>query len=262
MYFFTKTVGLKEILYSLVPISNSSYWFMTQYSLLIAISPLLNRLINGMERHHMRRMLILLTIVFSLIPTILFWSREFISDGYDLSWMILLYCFGAYIKLYALNIRGGYKYIGLCVLCTISRLILGNLALHLSGSYSGAGLLYGGNSAVLLFAAICLFSTFLRINLNSLKIRVVISSISKCSIGVYLFHNHPILRSSLWDLIQPAKYLYNLPLTLLYIFVVSLTIYIIGCVVEFIRKVLMRILQEEKLLSIIDRKYKDYLSRR
>lgn len=49
----------------LFPISNSNYWFLQVYLMLMILSPLINKELEGLDRNSLRIMVILLTIAFS-----------------------------------------------------------------------------------------------------------------------------------------------------------------------------------------------------
>ena len=45
--------------------------------------------------------IVLLTGLFCIIPTFMFWSRDFLGNGYSFAWFIVLYITAAYIRLYS-----------------------------------------------------------------------------------------------------------------------------------------------------------------
>ena len=57
-----------------------------------------------------------LILTFSVIPTILFWSKGIFGNGYQYTWFIVLYFIGAYYKKYKaeyqeINVKNIYYYI-------------------------------------------------------------------------------------------------------------------------------------------------------
>ena len=73
-----------------------SYWFVTMYILVYIISPFNNKMIKSLEKENCRKLIILLTFLISIIPTVIKKYDSNISNF--LTWFIYLYI-----------IRGIYK---------------------------------------------------------------------------------------------------------------------------------------------------------
>ncbi len=254
--FIDKSVSTTDILHAFFPITSGEYWFITQYCLLLLISPLLNRIINTISKKEYKFLLIGLTVTFSIIPTFLFWAKDNFSDGYNLPWFTLLYFLAGYIRLYGTKIRHGMSiYFLSSVICVGSRLVIGSIAYRITGSYTGAGLLYNGNSILILISSISLFSVFLKLNIHRERIAAMINTIGSCVIGVYLLHNNTAIRTELWKLIDPAKYIDgSIVVEILWVLLGSLVIFCVGVFVEWLRSLLMKVLKEQRMMEKIDEK--------
>ena len=133
-YIFRQPIGLKNILNAIFPISSGSYWFVSAYVVLIALVPLINRFIRSMNRQQHFMTIVLLTGLFCIMPTFMFWSRDILGNGYNFIWFIVLYTTSAYIRLYSDEIPRKHKSIKCALLYLIlsgggitSRLIIGYL---------------------------------------------------------------------------------------------------------------------------------------
>lgn len=62
--------GVKDLIKSCIPVLSRRYWFITCYFVLCILAPFLNQMAERLEREHFRRLLLLLLLVFSLIPTV------------------------------------------------------------------------------------------------------------------------------------------------------------------------------------------------
>ena len=85
---------LKEMIASFLPLTFNQYWFATSYVLLYLLFPYLNTLLNNLKLSEYRKMLILLFVLWSVIPTIT--TKDFGMNS--LLWFFFLYSVGAYIK--------------------------------------------------------------------------------------------------------------------------------------------------------------------
>ena len=102
---FHEKVGMKDLLFTLFPISGNKYWFASAYIVMLFISPLLNNAIIHMDKKEHLTIALILLISFSIIPTILFWGKGVYSDGKDLGWFITLYIIAAYVRKYPSNLK-------------------------------------------------------------------------------------------------------------------------------------------------------------
>ncbi len=97
---FHEKPGMKELLFTVFPISGNKYWFASIYIVMLFVAPILNHAISKMEKKEHLTTAIILLVAFSFIPTILFWSKGVYSDGKDIGWFITLYVIAAYIRKY------------------------------------------------------------------------------------------------------------------------------------------------------------------
>ena len=260
MTFLDKQISLSVVLHGFFPITSGEYWFITQYCILLVISPLLNRIAHQLTESEYRRTILYLSLLYSIIPTFLFWSRSFFSDGYDLAWFILLYFIAGYMRRFGKRIaRGGCWYLLISLFGVGTRVSIGLLANRLTGSYAGAGLFYGGNSILMLISSVSLFSVFLDIKIINVNYNHIINRLASCSIGVYLFHNSTAIREVLWGRLNPPKYIQNFLYEFFWILVISVAIYCFGCLIEAFRQfIFMRLFNEQKLLDKVDTVYKNH----
>lgn len=245
--------GGADLFYAFFPLTGSAYWFITQYFILVAVSPLLNRLIRGMNRQQHRRAVLLLVLLFSAIPSVFFWSDAYFSDGSDIAFMTTVYLIGAYLRIYGLEIkRPGLKYLALALALTVSRVLLGTFARRFTGSFHGAGLLYHGGLAFLPMA-VCLFCFFKNLTIPDGRCAKLISAASPCAIGVYLLHTNRFF-PPLSELVRLGDCgndaLRMIPRVLFAAFVILL----LGVTVEALRKQLERLCGGKRICAWIDRK--------
>ena len=91
-------IKIKQIVKSVFPINSGAYWFMTDYVLLMIISPLLNNIIKSFDKKLFKKnVIILLFLAVCISGTI----PETLGDmSNNLIWFIILYLTTGYIKKY------------------------------------------------------------------------------------------------------------------------------------------------------------------
>jgi hypothetical protein len=109
-------IGIKAIMQEMLSIGTSRYWFMTDFVMLMIMSPVLNLLIEKMGRTMHRNIMIVATVLWSVVPTV-FSKATYAYTG--IVWFVVLYIFAAYIRKYVdmgknnakKHIRGGYHFL-------------------------------------------------------------------------------------------------------------------------------------------------------
>lgn len=91
--------GSKDLIKSCIPVLSRRYWFITCYFVLFILAPFLNQVAERLEREHFRRLLLLLLLVFSLIPTVT--TYDVMQDaGKGLAHFVMIYLLGRYLARY------------------------------------------------------------------------------------------------------------------------------------------------------------------
>lgn len=91
--------GLKDLVKSCIPVLSRQYWFITCYFALCILAPFLNRIAEKLSKESFRKLLLLLLLLFSIIPTFGFY--DIMQDaGKGLADFIMIYLLGRYLSLY------------------------------------------------------------------------------------------------------------------------------------------------------------------
>ncbi len=102
----TTDTSLREIL---LPISSNTYWYVTQYIVLLIISPLLNAYVENTSKNKFEYLLSFYYCVFCCIPTIIPIIRDTLGDGYNTFRFLFLYLLASYYRKFGLNICKKYR---------------------------------------------------------------------------------------------------------------------------------------------------------
>ena len=229
--------GFKTLIRCGLPILSNQYWFFTCYALLYLISPLLNILIQAVDKAKYQKMLGLLLVLFCAIPSVNIFGDGFGENaGYSLTWFIVLYLVAGYIRRYPISIRikPMLVYSGSCLILCAIRLIgdvtdsIVQTAAYLQMNYNGP---------LVFLASVSLLLHCIASNGNFRKpMGSVVKTISPLVFGVYLLHDHRIISDIIWNDLVKLPEVANQPISLIIRITVTLVaLFVCGIAVEFAR---------------------------
>lgn len=238
----------------LFPIIHGEYWFATVYVVLYLLSPFLNKWIEALSQKEHRKLIFIMALVFSVIPSVFFFAGENIgvAGGYSLIWFIFVYIVSAYIRIYGINLRSRYLaliFVG-CSFVTFAMKYCQMLVLKIE-----LWDLYRYSSITVLLASIALFLIFLRRKPKNNRVWIFLGN---TTFGVFLIHTQYIMRDRiLWkELIRPLDYCYgNTGVFLLHMIISVMLIYLACSLIDYLRILLFNLV-EKLIVSITKRKVK------
>lgn len=247
------TFRWKRLIGQACPILSYQYWFFAQYFLLYLLAPVLNRLLNGVKKTELEKIIFLLCCIFAVIPTMNIWGDSFaIRNGYGIIWFCVLYLIGAWFRRFfpsydtkKYGLYGMTLYVVMSILLAILKYfsegrgdeIIKSLLTRMSSSY---------NSPMVLMASIFLFSFFCsrRIVLTG-KAKQLVVKTAKYSFGVYLLHEHGTFRLILWNNIINLKEVSSVPALFFIKMIFSVfAIFIVSCLIEWLRECIIVVLRK------------------
>ncbi len=210
-------VTKEQYLKVFVPFLSRTWYFMTLYLLVLVLSPFLNRMVKGLDR---KNFLILIGICFCLFsiwqPISMLEPFEGIigikkilstQGGKSLYDFIYMYLLGAYLRKYHLfrthdNTPDGSIWNN-PLPYLLGFLLLGMVNVFLVYTYPDVGIEdvigYNDNPLVVL-QCVCIFRTFEKLDLTKFeKAGRVINYISAGNLGIYMIHEHPLIRTLIWE---------------------------------------------------------------
>jgi hypothetical protein len=177
---FGSHITLEKVFTSFIPIISRKYWFITCYFVLVLLSPFLNAIPEKLDQKSFERLLILLLVIFSFIPT--FFYYEITKDGgRGIVNFLLAYLIGRYIRLYINDIYTK-KRLGFIILLIIL-FTFGLEILQWSIFAGNKGLIFSRDLSVfMILLAISFFLFFRQLNFQS----KFVNYISKSVLSVYI----------------------------------------------------------------------------
>ena len=231
--------SMKSLIKAMFPITFSQWWFTSAYFVLYLLHPYLNRLLCSIEKPTYQRLLLLLVVCWSIIPT--FTTSSFQSN--PLLWFVTLYSIAGYIRLYGLNMKYATKHYFMCYLICSAITYSSSIIFTVLGSKwdlfsQYTTYFYGQEKLTTLSISLCLFMCFSTLKMNYHK---WINTMASATFGVYLIHDNSIVRKLLWlDWFRNAEYQDSLLLIPYSIFTVA-TVYIVCSAVDLLRQYIVEI---------------------
>ena len=257
LVFRPELISRGTIFRAFFPVLFREYWYFTAYFVLFLFIPILNLALVKLERMQLKLLLCIIFLVFTFgdfAASILFGDTFNLIKGYSAWWLIILYFFGGYIRVYGLldkihTWKWGVGY-GIGIMITwLFKLCAESFNINL---ISDALINY--TSPTIVFMSICLLQFFSKLKISTI-FRTTIKWIAPLSFSVYIIHTHPLIfeyvfKNSFREFVQWPVVLFILGIILSAIIIFGACI-IVDSVREKIFKTLGLKKRIEKLESLI-----------
>ena len=231
-----------------LPLIRGRYWFFNAYFVVFMLSPLLNHVIKTLPQKTFQCFLLASACVFCIIPVLALGNDVLrIQNGFEFSWLMVMYLVGGYFSKYPVTVKKPYKCIIACFGFTLLNFIYKYLVELVTAKFFGApslgDLFVSYTSPIAVGEAVCLLLCFSNLKLNNKKLIKLISFITPTIFSVYIIHVHPLV---FWRIINGAfTWLtqYNWLVSFLLIIAIALAIFM-GCTaLDYIRILLFKTLK-------------------
>jgi len=258
--FFKQNVTIKELIYSIFPISSDFYWYASMYVGMYLLSPLINRFVKGLTKNQHRICCYVLFALLSVWTNIFYYSSGMnIAGGVSIAWFVAAYIFGAYIRLhYVPDGRWGkrlLKAVGLMLLMPLSKFLIEWIVTTPLGKIDvfsdllwGYSIFYSYSSILAVWAAVSLLIAFLNMDIKPGIVSKGINILASGAFGVYLLHDHLYVRDNLWNFIGVSDWIhkwYLVPMSLL----AMILLYLAGTIIELLRQKIFSLWEKDSALK-------------
>ena len=240
--------SVKTAVSSFLPVLFNHYWFAATYIALYILTPYINIFIKSIDSSLHKKLIYTLVILWCILPT---FFMSGLASSY-LGWFVTMYLIAAYFRLYPGQYTNNCK-TNMTAAVIISLLIcLSAIALSLLGTKFGAlseyALYFVSIDRLPVFlASIALFLGFKNLKMKSSK---VVNTISATMFGVYLIHEHFLLRNVLWQRIFRNTEYIDSPYLVVHALAAIVSIFVVSVLVDLLRIKLL----EKPLFKLIDKK--------
>ena len=252
----------KAIGMSFLPVTTGKYWYFSAYFGLFLFMPLLNFAVNNMPRVYLKWVLIIICAVVSVF-TVVNGNLFQINEGYSALWLMLLYTIGGYMRKYEVFAKRRtltlVSYILISVLITwlvkiVFDIIVGKTESDVpvwEQSYA-----YGYTAPTVILISIVMLRLFSGVSFKK-KPRVIIF-FSQVSFGVYLIHEHPLIRVNVVAKLFGVISSFNVVLMALSVIGAACAIFLVCSAIDYVRLVLFKLIKVKPALLRLENycKYK------
>lgn len=259
-YFSPKLIN-NYIIY-LFPVYNNNYWYFNEYFKMFFFINLINKGSISMEVKSMKNFIFILFFVISCFGIIKNFEQRLFTDSFELkngisyNWLIILYCYGSYLRKSQITIKKNYlfylKYISIIFFVALIKLMINVNTFN----NERIGRIFddiNNTSPTEVILAISFIKLFSNINIKNKIIIKFISIFGPLTFGVYLIHGHKLIMNNfisnnfLWIL----KYK-NFFIILLLEILCALGIFLVCSIIDLIREQLFIILKLKKLCILTE----------
>lgn len=254
--FHIKNIDFKLMIKAITPITSNQYWYISSYIGLCLFMPLLNYVLNTIEEKYIKKFLLIAFFFFSLLPTFLQQSSFGLENGYSTIWLMYLYLIGGFIKKYNFLKSISTKKI-IIIYCLINiflitiKFLCETMILIILKTKVEFNFFLSYISPFIVIESILLVVLFSRIVIKNEFHCNKIVYLSSLSLGVYLLHDNPIIRSNV------VKYIFNVLhygtfINMLLVFIICILIYLSGLLIEYGRKNFYKFLKMDQNIEILN----------
>ena len=198
------------LLRALLPLTSNGYWFASAYFLMYLSVPVLNAVVQSLDRRQYKTLLLVALLLQSVWGTLFYWATDatFVNNGYSFIWFYTLYFMAAYFRKYRVTVPSG-----LCLLAYLAASAAGLFnrmlalrvenALHLNGFVNTVN---GYQALATVIASAAIFLLFQNIRIRSDYWRRWVFRLAPLSFGVYLLHDSDFTRALLWQLVDLPRF--------------------------------------------------------
>lgn len=258
--FVPDSVSVMEWIKAIFPVMFNQYWYFSSYVALFLFIPLLNIILEKMEKRQLKFCIGMILFFFSCMQTVFYSDAFGTNDGYSAIWLMILYLVGGYIRKYGIgkNRKTGSFILGYFIIAGftwLSKLLIEILTLQILGEVRAGNYLISYKSPTIFLAAICLLLFFEKIKISPFW-QKIIRFFSPMAFGVYLIHVHPLVFSHLMKDRFTEYAAFPWIIELLAIFGTAVVINLICYAIDFIRLELFKKLRIRQKLDAFEERIK------
>ena len=197
--FGKQEINAQTLILSIIPVTGQIWNYASSYFVLMLFVSFYNRFLQGLSKNEFQKLLWCFFCCWCFVPTIT--GRSFESNY--LIWMFVAYAIGAYIRLYPNKLTEAVKPALTGVAASFTLYVLSVIVLDVLGTHF---LFLANNAREIRFGQMQMFpcvmmsiSLFLLFKNLHIKSSRTINFLAKGVYGVYLIHEHPLIRELLWN---------------------------------------------------------------
>ena len=258
-------------LISILPLDRNENWYINCFLLIYIFSPFLNIIINKLDQKKLKKLIILMFVIFSILGNILFGPLiPIYGEASRIFNFIIIYFIGAYLRKYPIEESRlfstytpkmrKYIFLGIYIVLSIISMSFRITSIYMEGICSELSYVFymasiSFISPIIIIQSVAYFLFFKNMTFNS----KVINYISGTTFGIYLFHENIYVRENLYNWLGLTKYSNSGWRLILIILVLGVIIFISCMIVEIIRKLIYKFFYKRKFALKLRNKLKAFI---
>ena len=253
--FLPESRSCKNLVFALMPILGTQWWYVSSYFALFFLIPILNAAINNISQTTFEKFLLVILIGVCVFDCGVPGDPFVINNGYSVIWLMLLYFFGAYIRKYDLKqkvttTQSAIAFVVLIILTFLSKICIHFATKEIYGEARLDDTFVSYTSVTIVLAAVSLFLFCLNVKVSN-PLQKVIIFFSPATLGVYLIHVHPlvfehILNGAFADFANKPIWI-----MLLFVLAATLVIFLLCSAIDLVRIRLFKLIKVDCLCEVI-----------
>lgn len=255
---YNDNITLENYISAVFPLAyDGEYWYFSAYFCLFFFMPFLNSMIDAFSKATIKKIIITMFIIFSILPTLLIANFAGTNKGYSFLWLAVMYVIGAYIKKYKVsftknNIKNLFVYFVLVIVTWLSKLVI---ELFTSGRLGNCFIEY--TSPTIVGCSIFIFLFFKNIKCGKYLIKFV-KFFAPLSFGVYLFHTNKLVGKFFKVF---ANYLSFNPFVMACAVIgTALAIWFVSSLIDKVRLIIFNLFHIRSFSNFLEQKAKNIIS--
>ena len=234
---------------SFFPISSNAYWFVTQYIGLLILSPFLAIMVRNLSyRQYLALLIGGAFICLTIIPDFPLGKQFYVAHGNSVWSFAYLFLIAGFIKHHFNRIR-----MTRIISAVVLLVLLVFLCEVIGGYYNGNVHLYWLNyNGVVLLLSVAVFISVRQLSVPDNGLWDVLVKAAPYTFGVYLIHDHLLVRDWLWSNASLTSYCdkWFFPLIIIGL---CILVFVMCAIIDAVRKKLFSILRVDLLISKVDK---------
>ncbi len=221
-------INLSNIIRIIFPFSPNDYWYISIFIILMLLVPYLNKVIANTTKSQLKKLILILLVLFSIVPTIAMIENIYISLGA----FVTLYFIGAYIRKYSNKKFENIKKTLLLSIIWFLICVILTILCDINGFDKINSFVWPMFRTPILFLSISVFLLFKNIKIKNNKF---INYVASTTFGIYLIHMNPNIWKLIWRVFfDNSIYFYKLNFPII-MFIQCSIVFIVCSVIEMIR---------------------------
>ena len=254
-----------QIMRSFFPLLSRTWYFMTLYLLVLILSPFINMVIQKLDRKHYFILIGICFFLFSIwqplsalepFDKIISIKKIFFTQqGKSLYDFIYMYLLGGFLRKHHIfkkhedaSDTSIWQKPWPYLIGFIGLGLLNVLLVYIYPNDSIVSIVGYNDNPLAVLQCICIFRTFEKMDLSKYeKIGTVINYISAGNLGIYMIHEHPIIRPFIWHKIlhMDNPDFYSSKIYLLKFVVIILLVYSVCWIIDWFRRMAFTFIQKK-----------------